>query len=294
MTLNKKQSGVLNSISAVLFKFDTITRRIAANMVEKSVQVGAFTIPYLEGGKGESVLLLHGFGADKDNWPRFARYLTKRYHVVALDLPGFGESTKILSEKYLIKVQVKRLHEFVQKIGLKKFHLAGNSMGGLISGVYAATYPKDVLTLGLLNPGGVADRDKSDLTLALEKGVNPLIVEKPEDYQRLLDYVFAKEPFIPGPVKKYLGKVAAANQDLCKKVFADEHPGDILERVMKKIKAKTLVVWGDADRIFPVSGAEVLRKGIKNSKVVIFEGCGHLPMFERPGKTARVYLEFIK
>jgi pimeloyl-ACP methyl ester carboxylesterase len=301
MNISKKESGkasfisvVLNAYSSALYKFDTRMRRGQAGMSEKSVRVGAFTMPYLEGGKGEPVLLLHGFGADKDNWPRFARYLTKMYRVVAPDLPGFGESTKIMSEKYTIQIQVKRVHEFVQKIGMKKFHIAGNSMGGLISGIYAATYPDDVLSLGLFDPGGVADREQSHLSQALQKGFNPLVVEKPRDYQRLLDYVFAKQPFIPGPVKTYLGKIAAGNQHLCKMVFTEENPGDQLERIMMKIRAKTLIIWGDEDRIFPVSSAEVLGKGIKNSRVVILKGCGHLPMFEQPGKTARLYLEFIK
>jgi pimeloyl-ACP methyl ester carboxylesterase len=92
--------------------------------------VGKHTIVYLEGGRGESVLLLHGFGADKDNWNLFSRYLTKRYHVIAPDLPVFGESSKIWSDQYNISAQVERVHDFVKQLGLKSFHLAGNSMGG--------------------------------------------------------------------------------------------------------------------------------------------------------------------
>jgi len=102
-----------------------ISLRGLAGFCKKSIQVGKHTIVYLEGGRGESILLLHGFGADKDNWNLFSRHLTKKYHVIAPDLPGFGESSKIWSARYHIVAQVERVHEFAKEIGLTKFHLVG-------------------------------------------------------------------------------------------------------------------------------------------------------------------------
>ena len=107
-----------------------------------------------------------GSGADKDNWDRFAKRLTGSYRVIAPDVPGFGDSSKIPGAKYDMQTQVMRVHEFVRAIGLKKFHIAGNSMGGLIAGMYAASYPEDVLTLGLFDagrgegPGGKRDHPR--------------------------------------------------------------------------------------------------------------------------------------
>lgn len=276
-----------------MYSSDTRFRRYWAGLEEKSVQVGSHTLAYLEGGKGESVLLLHGFGTDKDNWVRFARYLTKDYHVIAPDLPGFGDSSVILSEGYDIASQVKRIHDFAAKVGLKKFHLAGNSMGGLISGIYAADYPDQILSLGLFDPGGVMDREPSAISLELEKGNNPLVVEKPSDFDGLMKFVFVKPPFVPGTVKSYLGKLAAARKDFHNRVFIEAKPEDQLEKRMKDIRAKTLIIWGDTDRVFPVSCAPVLKSGIDASKVVIIKNCGHVPMFERPGETAGHYLQFI-
>jgi pimeloyl-ACP methyl ester carboxylesterase len=62
---------------------------------------------------------------------------------------------------------------------------------------------------------------------------------------------------------------------------------------MREIRAKTLILWGDTDRVLSVSSARVLQKGIENSKVIIMKDCGHMPMIERPEETARYYLEFI-
>ena len=264
-----------------------------AGLSQKSIRVGQYTIVYLEGGRGESVLLLHGFGADKDNWNLFSQYVTKTYHVIAPDLPGFGESSKIWNDRYDIGAQVKRVHEFVKEIGLKKFHLAGNSMGGLIAGVYAAMYPDEILTLGLLDPAGVIDREPSQLFLELEKGRNPLIVESVSDYDMLLDFTFVKPPVIPDPLKSHLAEMAVQSKDFNKKVFIEATPGNQLERIMREIRAKTLILWGDTDRVLSVSSAGVLQKGIENAKIIIMKDCGHLPMVERPEETAEYYLEFI-
>ena len=264
-----------------------------AGLSEKSIRAGEYTIVYLEGGGGESVLLLHGFGADKDNWNLFSQYVTKKYHVIAPDLPGFGESSKIWNDQYDIGAQVKRVHEFVKEIGLKKFHLAGNSMGGLIAGVYAAMYPDEILTLGLLDPAGVIDREPSQFSLELEKGNNPLIVESVSDYDKLLDFTFVKPPVIPDPLKSHFAEMAVQSKDFNKKVFIEATPGNQLETIMREIRAKTLILWGDTDRVLSVSSAQVLQKGIENSKVIILKDCGHMPMIEKPEETAQHYLEFI-
>jgi len=273
---------------------DSTARRKLAGLQEKSVHIDKFAIAYLEGGTGTSVLLLHGFGADKDNWIRFARYLKGSYHIVAPDLPGFGDSTMLMNEQYDIDSQVKRIHEFTRAIGMTKFHIAGNSMGGLISGVYAATYPDDVLSLGLIDPGGVLDREMSQLTIALKKGKNPLVVSEASEYKNFINFVFENPPFIPGMVKNYLGDKAVKRKEFYQKVFAEARPADQLERKMMDIHAKTLIIWGDMDKVFPASSAEVLDKGIDDSQVIIMKKCGHVPMIERPAETARYYIDFIR
>jgi pimeloyl-ACP methyl ester carboxylesterase len=264
-----------------------------AGLSEKSIQVGEHTIVYLEGGKGESILLVHGFGADKDNWNLFSRHLTKTYHVIAPDLPGFGESSKIWSDQYTIAAQVERVHEFAKEIGLKKFHLVGNSMGGLIAGVYAAMYPDEMITLVLLDPAGVAGREPNEFSRELEKGNNPLIVKSVSEYDKLLDFTFFKPPFMPATLKSYFADIAVQRKDFYKKVFIEATPGNQLEAVMARIRAKTLILWGDNDRVLSVSSAQVLQKGIKHSKVIVLKDCGHMPMLEKAEETARHYLEFI-
>jgi pimeloyl-ACP methyl ester carboxylesterase len=70
-------------------------------------------------------------------------------------------------------------------------------------------------------------------------------------------------------------------------------PDNQLETIMRKIRAKTLILWGHNGSVLSVSSAQVLQKGIGKSKVIIMKDCGHMPMIERPEETARHYLEFI-
>mgnify|MGYP006195450481 CR=1 FL=1 len=106
---------------AALLASVQFTERQLAGLDSRNVQVGEFNIHYYEGGPqgAETILMIHGFGADKGNWLRFSRPLTARYHVVALDLPGFGDSSKP-EASYDVGTQVERLNAFAKAIGDKK------------------------------------------------------------------------------------------------------------------------------------------------------------------------------
>jgi abhydrolase domain-containing protein 6 len=130
----------------------------------RAVQVGDHRIVYSEGGRTntEAVVLVHGFSASADTWNRMAAQLRKGYHVIAPDLPGWGESTRLDSASYGYAVQIQRLHDFLQQLGVSRFHLVGHSMGGCISAGYAARYPDEVITLALIAPHGVNEPQQSE------------------------------------------------------------------------------------------------------------------------------------
>src|SRR5690606_39235182 len=136
-------------------------------------------------------------GANRDNWLRFARRFSTDYRVVALDLPGFGESSKP-DASYDVASQVERLRAFVQALQLERPHLIGNSMGGHIAALYAARYPTEVRSLALLDNAGVTSPRQSEMFAMLERGEpNPLVVRKAEDFDTLMDFVFVSPPPLP-------------------------------------------------------------------------------------------------
>ena len=187
------------ALPSLIVKWAKESERKAAGLQTKSLRVDDHEIVYLEGGQGEQILMVHGFAANKDNWTRFAKFITPIYHVVALDLPGFGDSTCLETASYRIEEQAKRLNQFANSVGLKQFHIVGNSMGGHIAGRYAVMFPERVLTLGLFDASGVKSPVPSELATKLAKGEpNPLVAGSVEEFDRLLEFVFFKPPEIPG------------------------------------------------------------------------------------------------
>lgn len=272
--------------------------RKKGGLEQKSVLVNGMDIQYLEGGKGDSLVLIHGFGANKDNWTRIAKFLTPHFKVIAPDLPGFGESDDDPGGKYTIKDQAVFLKQFLNKIGIKSFHIGGNSMGGNIAGQYAALYQEDLISLFLLAPGGVVSSKPSKMAQMLKNGEpNPLIARSIEEYEKLLDFIFVKKPSIPSPIKGFLVKEAIKNQDRNKKIWQmikGSNLNEPMESLLKNIDVKTFILWGAEDRVLDSSGAKILESIMKNSKAIVLENIGHVPMIEIPEETAKLYLEFHK
>ena len=268
--------------------------RFSAGLKRRAIQVGDHRVVYSEGGKGEPVVLVHGFGASADSWNRFAARLTKRYRVIAPDLPGWGASTRLETESYSYPKQVERLHQFLAQLGLRRVHLVGHSMGGFIASAYAAQYPDQIITLTLMAPHGVVEPQPSDLALSVAKGDNWLVADSPQAFNRLLNNVFAKRPYIPGPVLRYLAKRTIQGSAKSAKIFAEMQTNDPpLEERLPRIKAPTLVIWGDQDRVLHVSSVDVFKQGIRSSEVLLLRGCGHMPMAENTRACADAWLALL-
>lgn len=265
-----------------------------AGLCEKRLQVDNHVISYLEGGTGETVVLLHGFGGDKFNWIYFAQYLKGKYHVIAIDIPGFGDSSKFMEEQYDIDSQVERMKRFIELMGIEKFHIAGNSMGGMISGAFTLKYPEQILSLGLFDAGGVKCTQESDYIKELRKGNNPLVINNVNDFDIRMKFVFVNPPEIQDSFKKYAANEAIKSSKMNTKIFKEIIKFPLFNDQLGKFKTRTLIIWGDTDRIFHVSCADIFHKGIAGSKLAILKDCGHLPMLEKPEETAQIYLEFLQ
>ncbi len=268
-----------------------ITRDLAGLERKTLTLPSGETYVFLEGGKGEPLLLLHGFGANKDNFTFVSRYLTDTCHVIAPDHIGFGESSRPEGASYSAVTQARRLRQFINNLGLSKIHIGGSSMGGHIAMTYAALYPNDVKSMWLLDPGGIWSAPESELHGMLKEGVNPLIANNEDEFARIFDFVMSKPPFIPRPILDVMAQERIENIELEKKIF-QEIKADSAEKRIAGLKIPTLIVWGEEDRAISVETADVLHKLLPNSKVIIMKGIGHLPMVEAPKAVASDYLAF--
>ena len=269
--------------------------RARAGLVARRADLPGFSMPYLEGGRGEPLVLVHGFAGDKDNFTRIARFLTPRLRLIVPDLPGFGEASRDPGARYDIDAQVGRLHAFIEQLGLGTVHLGGNSMGGFIAAQYAATYPDRVRSLWLLDAAGATRaRETAVISHYVETGEMPLLVRAEAEYGTLLRTVAHRMPVLPHSLRQTLARRAVADFALHARIFREigvESPS--LDDRYAAIRAPTLIVWGREDRILSPSAGEQMQARIPRSRLVLMDGTGHLPMVERPRATAADFLAFL-
>lgn len=273
--------------------------RKRARVERKTVTVDGRTWPYLEGGDPSkpTLVMVHGFGADKDHWTFYAPWLTKDYRLIAPDLPGFGENDRDGELPFDVGSQAARLKNFLDALGIDRPHLGGNSMGGWIALRYALDYPGALASLTLLNNAGVNGANESDLQKqAANEDYNPLVLANLEDADRLVAMVVHKPPFIPARLKPVLYADALKYRDQLDTIFwviATEGRDHPLNDRLGEVKAPTLIIWGRHDRLLDVSCVPVLEAGIAGSRSHIFEHVGHVPMIEDPKATAAVMKGFL-
>lgn len=271
--------------------------RAISGLERKMLQIDGFVVPYLQGGSGEPLVLIHGFGGSKDNFNRVAYYLTNNYTVYAIDVPGFGASTRDQNADYVINTQIDRVHEIIEKLGLEKPHIGGNSMGGWISGAYAAKYPDNVGSVWFLAPAGLVESRKSEVIQKFEKtGEIVLTASNREEFEKIVDVVMYERPaFAPGFVVEAMAARAAADQALHKRIYKDFKtvPSDLATVLPASgYKGPGLIVWGKEDRVLHVDGAAELKTAMPGFDVILMDKVGHVPMMEQPKQVAADYVKW--
>ena len=283
-----------------LYEMAIDIRRYQGDLIPKEVSISKdLNVSYLENSvKSEkSLVLIHGFGANKDNWLELAKKFDGKYHLIVPDLIGDGDSSKPLGINYTIENQTKMLHKFLTKFTDKNLVLVGNSMGGQIALNYAYHYSIDSLVL-IDSMGLQVEKsyvDKLGVKKLEEMYLNVCSVEK---MQKMVEIGFSKPPYIPDVILEHL------TQEKCKVSELDRHKYrgiidknlNILDDITlkaQKIDIPTLIIWGDEDKIISVKNAYALHEHMKESQLVILKGIGHMPMIEEPEVTAKHIMNFL-
>ncbi len=275
--------------------------RNAADLTLKQADTGDVEMRYLERpGTGPTVLLLHGFSANKDTWLKFAAEMPKEYHLIIPDLAGHGETPAPSTQDYNLIRQAERLHKLMAVTGTEQFHIAGNSMGGAISAIYATRYPQQILSLTLIDAAGVDAPEQSEYMQALAEGKNPLIATDEESFEYRWNFVMSEPPLLPWPLRPVVVRKTIAREGINRAIFSDMlatreelAAGQFEQQLSAKVTMPTLIIWGEEDRVLDVSAAQVFKEKLPQAQLKIYPGIGHLPMVEIPAETAELYSRFI-
>lgn len=276
--------------------------RAWAGMETKRVKVGDIDWAYSEGGPAgkPTIMLVHGLAGSRDNWNRVARYLTPYYHVIIPDLTGQGDSKVPNDFDYSLPNLTEKLRRFAEAIKVDNgLNVAGHSMGGSISLLYAAQYPVDTKSLFLIDSAGVF---KSANTPYLKDPttLRNMIVSKPGDFDRLMKIATSLPPFIPKELKDAQEKLMISQSANTTKlveqliVMSKLFTPDSFAIAARSIDQPVLIAWGDKDQIINVEAAAELKGLLKNAQEpIILKGVGHLPILEQEQLLIKPYLDFL-
>lgn len=272
----------------------TLERR-RGGLRSHTIEAAGLPFHILSGGRGPTLVLLHGFGGDADHWIRIAPFLRRHFSLVIPDLPGFGDTPLPAGQSGSMEAQAERLHALFDALEIKQAIIAGNSMGGYLAASFAWLYPHRVTALCLFNPGGLHSAPLTAVIDAAVNGHNNLLVAATmAEMTALVNTAFVRPAWVPRPVTRYLVRRNARNAAQVQELF--EHltlQSTPLEDMSARIKHPTLVLWGGQDRILDPRGGEILTTHLANAKLIVMPQTGHCPMIEAPRITAGHLCNFV-
>ncbi|CAG0924766.1 unnamed protein product [Notodromas monacha] len=303
-TANLRSHAVENTIIKDKLSLQSylLQERVTAGLKTKTLKVDDIVWSYNEGGAVDkpTILLIHGFAGNRDNWNRVAQFLTPYYHVVIPDLPTNGD-TKVPDDFDLSMPNVtERLRRFVEAIHIQdKLNVAGHSIGGSIATLYAAQYPFDTQSLFLLNSAGIYKNANTNYAKDPQY-LKHLIVSKPGDFDDVMQRVMQTPIKMPYYLKRAQEKQLITQAEKNSKVIDQLvtlnriYTTDSFARVTRNIEAPTLILWGKQDKIINVEVANELKSLLKRAEApVILNNVGHMPLLEAEQAVAQHYLPFL-
>jgi pimeloyl-ACP methyl ester carboxylesterase len=252
-------------------------------------------------GDGPAVVFVHGLGGQWQNWLENIPRVARERRVIAPDLPGFGLS-EMPREKITIPGYGRFVEALLQQLELDRVDLVGNSMGGFVASEVAIQFPPRVERLVLVSAAGISNasarhtpvltfaRAATALTaftaarhraIASRRVTRHAALALVARHPSLLKPDLAWEALIKGTGKPGFDDALRANLEY-----------DFRERV-PEIEQPTLIVWGERDSILPVKDADAFERLIPDSRKVVMEDTGHIPMIERPATFNDLLLDFL-
>jgi pimeloyl-ACP methyl ester carboxylesterase len=261
---------------------------------QRWVLVAGKPVNVIDVGEGPAIVFVHGLSGSWPNWLEQLPIFARDHRVITMDLPGFGHSP-MPTETITISLYARILDSLLETLQVSAATLVGNSMGGFVSTELAIAFPQRVERLVLISAAGISTYRHRH-------------VERIEPYLRRLAPMLAA----------YTGWTAARSDWMSRRAglrnlslgFVTRHPSRLpaplaaeqirgagkpgfmqalranidypIRERLPEIACPTLIVWGDEDKVIPVSDASVFEELIPDSRKVIFEDTGHMAMLERP------------
>lgn len=267
-------------------------------------ELDGLELHYTSTGRGPTTLLLHGLGAFAESWRRTTARLAPHGTVIALDLPGFGRSTKP-RRRYDLPFFALAVDRFLRALDIDRVRLVGHSLGGGVAAAYAVTYPGRVDRVALVSPvvPGFPIRPSLPYRLMVFPGVGELVVRlvtrrvcamalrrcmvvvDPDELAFMVEHEFAARA-TPEGCAAYLATVRGVKRDLTARAPA-------YRAALAQWNRPALVIHGRQDPVVPIAHALAAVEGIGGAEGRWVDGCGHFPHLEHAATVNRWLHEFL-
>jgi pimeloyl-ACP methyl ester carboxylesterase len=264
---------------------------------DRFIEADGMQLRYREWGTRQpgqpSIVLIHGFANSQQSFRRIAPYLEKDYHVVALDLPGFGLSAKPVDHDYGNESQAQAVTAMIAALKLDSVIVGGHSLGGALALRVALTAP-NIRGLILFNPGIIT----TGVPAITEYLVFPM--------QRLSAKTFGEREFRESFLKSSYVDPSIITDDVLDELMLGPRSEGYIEGttalmgyyqpsneipLLAKVRVPTLIIWGAMDKRKPAGEAEQLRDAIADSRLIKIENAGHYVHEEKPAEAAQAIID---
>lgn len=248
----------------------------------KFIKIDNLKVAYRVGGTGSPVVLLHGWGAESTTFQSVFDSLSSSHQVYSLDLPGFGLS-EIPPIAWDATDYANLLSIFLDKLNIKRASLIGHSYGGRISIVIASEKPEKVDKVILVNSAGIKPKRTVKFYCKYLLARIGRIFRRFGSFgnqfaDSIADRVGSRDYKEAGPMKSTM--VKSVNQDLLP--------------FLCKIRAETLLIWGENDNDTPLSSGRIMEKEIPNVKLVVLKEAGHFSYLDQTEQFLQIVSNFLE
>lgn len=245
------------------------------------------------------IVLVHGTAASLHTWEGWASELKKTRRVIRFDLPGFGLTGPNAANDYAMDVYVRFVTALMDKLGVQRFVIGGNSLGGEVAWAVAHALPQRVDRLILVDSAGYRIESVSiplGFRMAGTPGLRSLMAKvlPPGLIEKSVRNVYGDPSRVTPELVALYTDIARreGNRATLRQRLAQRDTGR--EQDIKQLKLPTLILWGGQDRLIPPAYAQRFAADIAGSKLVMFDGLGHVPQEEDPAATLVPVREFLR
>jgi pimeloyl-ACP methyl ester carboxylesterase len=292
----------LTLLSLWLWTPDVPRARLEARYMDSPADlrsVGPWQLHVRQSGPPDApaVVLLHGFGSSLHTWDAWAQGLATTHRVVRIDLPGSGLSPPDPAHDYRDERSLDMLIALMDSLGLQRASLVGHSMGGRIAWTFAAKFPERVDKLVLVAPDGFASfgfEYGKPMVVPATLGLMRHVLPKPLLRMNLKSAYARPEALSDAVTTRYHDLILAPG---ARQAMLDRLRQTVLQEplpLLRQIKAPTLLVWGEADVMIPLSNAQDYLQALQSSRLVSWPQVGHLPQEEAAELSLKAVADFLR